>query len=119
MTRRNLVPTSVKSPEPARGRSVHRRGRLRERKAITMLRRTPLLTAIAAAAFIGAPLALSPNGPGIFAASSALAATSVKIDIFFSTLQPYGGWVHHPDYNYVWIPTGVDRNWSPYTHGHW
>ena len=84
-----------------------------------MFRRAALLTAVATISLTGMPLVVPSNGPVPFAASSALAATSVKIDIFFSTLQPYGAWVHHPDYNYVWIPTGVDREWSPYTHGHW
>jgi hypothetical protein len=64
---------------------------------------------------------------GTFAASSALLvhvdsaqaqSARVVVSIFFDDLQPYGSWVHHDRYNYIWVPT-VDVNWSPYTHGHW
>jgi hypothetical protein len=51
--------------------------------------------------------------------ATAEAATSVSFNIFFSTLQPYGRWVRYPEYNYVWVPTKVDRQWAPYTNGHW
>ncbi|CAN5230519.1 hypothetical protein BH10PSE9_BH10PSE9_22080 [soil metagenome] len=83
-----------------------------------MFRRAALLTAVAATALLAVPLVTPPGGPSLFVASPASAAT-VKIDIFFSTLQPYGRWVRYADYNYVWVPTRVDRDWSPYTRGHW
>jgi hypothetical protein len=51
--------------------------------------------------------------------ATAEAASSVSFNIFFSTLQPYGRWVRYPEYNYVWVPTKVDRQWAPYTNGHW
>ena len=78
-----------------------------------------LLFAATALTLIGAPLAIGPSYPGLLGIASVNAATSVTVDVFFSTLQPYGRWVSNPDYNYVWVPTRVDRDWAPYTHGHW
>ena len=43
----------------------------------------------------------------------------VSIQIFYDQLSPYGHWVHHSRYGYVWIPT-VEAGFSPYaTQGHW
>ena len=82
------------------------------------MRRTMLLTAVATAIAVAAPVGLAPNLAGL-AASTARADTSVNIDVFFPALKPYGQWVRNTDYNYVWVPTNVDRDWTPYTHGHW
>jgi hypothetical protein len=43
----------------------------------------------------------------------------VSFGVFYNELSPYGQWVDHPSYGYVWIPsTGSD--FAPYsTNGHW
>jgi len=45
--------------------------------------------------------------------------TSVSFQIFYDELSPYGQWVDHPSYGYIWMP-GVEAGFSPYaTAGHW
>ena len=54
--------------------------------------------------------------------SPAMAASDVSIDInigtFYDRLEPYGNWVSYQD-QYVFLPQDVDRDWRPYTRGHW
>jgi hypothetical protein len=38
---------------------------------------------------------------------------------FYEPLRPYGHWVDVPDYGRCWVPERVDRDWRPYTNGHW
>lgn len=38
---------------------------------------------------------------------------------FDQPLSPYGHWVEVADYGRCWVPNGVDRDWRPYTNGHW
>ena len=38
---------------------------------------------------------------------------------FYEPLRPYGRWVQVAGYGRCWIPTGVDRDWRPYSNGHW
>jgi len=38
---------------------------------------------------------------------------------FYDSLTPYGNWVHHRSYGWVWYPYNVSIHWRPYTHGHW
>lgn len=38
---------------------------------------------------------------------------------FYDRLDPYGIWVSHRVYGYVWIPADVGYNWRPYTRGRW
>jgi len=52
-------------------------------------------------------------------AAPASADMQVDISIFQDRLAPYGQWVQHPHYGWVWYPTGVEAGWRPYTHGHW
>src|ERR1043166_1340907 len=75
-----------------------------------------MLALAAAAVLAAAPITLDRSQPTVATAS---AATEVDINLFFTSLSPYGSWVPSPDYNYVWVPTQVDANWSPYTNGHW
>ena len=59
---------------------------------------------------------------GFSAVSSAMAASSISVDInvgtFYDSLEPYGNWVSYQD-QYVFLPQNVDRDWRPYTRGHW
>src|SRR5438874_11246183 len=72
-----------------------------------------LLLGLCLALFAGA-------GPGFVGASTAQAQTArVSINIFFNDLQPYGTWVRHDRYQYVWVPNIRDVRWAPYTNGHW
>src|SRR5438067_571094 len=81
------------------------------------MRNSALLCGIAAAAvFVAMPATLSLRGPAAVSWSSADAAVApISMDAFFTTLAPYGAWIQSPDYNYVWVPTQVDADWSPYT----
>jgi hypothetical protein len=38
---------------------------------------------------------------------------------FYDSLSPYGVWIHHPPYGYVWIPRISRPGWRPYTEGRW
>jgi hypothetical protein len=49
----------------------------------------------------------------------AAAAVQVDISFFHDRLAPYGHWVMHPRYGWVWYPTSVEAGWRPYTHGDW
>ena len=42
----------------------------------------------------------------------------MSINLFFDELGGHGDWVNYRD-RYVFVPTGVDRDWRPYTLGHW
>lgn len=50
---------------------------------------------------------------------SAHAAVTVDISFFHDRLAPYGNWIQHQRYGWVWQPTVVDVSWRPYTDGHW
>ena len=51
--------------------------------------------------------------------SSVKAQGSVSFQVFYDELQPYGTWVNHNHYGYVWMPR-VDRGFVPYaTNGYW
>jgi hypothetical protein len=50
---------------------------------------------------------------------SAGAAVSVDFSYFHERLAPYGNWMQHQRYGWVWQPTVVEVGWRPYTHGHW
>ena len=34
-------------------------------------------------------------------------------------MAPYGDWIEHPRYDWVWCPRDVPVAWRPYTDGHW
>jgi hypothetical protein len=38
---------------------------------------------------------------------------------FYDQLQPYGIWVSHSVFGYIWIPRDVGYKWRPYSRGHW
>ncbi len=37
----------------------------------------------------------------------------------YDYLTPYGMWLHHSPYGYVWIPDRIGYGWRPYTNGQW
>src|SRR5580765_6187541 len=44
---------------------------------------------------------------------------SVSLQVFYDQLSPYGHWMHHSSYGYVWVPM-AEAGFSPYaTRGHW
>ena len=46
-------------------------------------------------------------------------AQEVSLQVFYNELEPYGTWMHHANYGYVWIPR-VERGFVPYgTNGYW
>ena len=47
-------------------------------------------------------------------------AQSVGVSLEFrEALTPHGRWHRHSRWGEVWIPAKVDREWRPYTRGHW
>jgi hypothetical protein len=44
---------------------------------------------------------------------------AVEVGFFYSELAPYGRWVRHPYYGWVWLPQHVHANWRPYSAGRW
>jgi len=42
----------------------------------------------------------------------------VNDDVFYDRLSSYGSWTWTQG-QYVWVPTGVDASWRPYTRGRW
>ena len=38
---------------------------------------------------------------------------------FYEPLSADGHWVQVPEYGRCWVPDRVDRDWRPYTRGHW
>lgn len=57
-------------------------------------------------------LVLAPGTP-------ARAEMRVAVSFFYDELEPYGAWVHHPRYGWVWYPRHRPVGWSPYTYGRW
>ncbi|MEI6708442.1 MAG: DUF6600 domain-containing protein, partial [Methylococcales bacterium] len=47
------------------------------------------------------------------------ALPDVDADLFYKELKPYGNWINHKTYGRVWYPSGVPKNWRPYSNGHW
>lgn len=82
------------------------------------MRKPKIFAGLALAGMLLSTSALSPVGP--LAVSPAQAqSVSVSFNLFFDELEPHGVWVRHPQYRYVFCPTGVDTNWRPYTRGRW
>jgi Family of unknown function (DUF6600) len=46
-------------------------------------------------------------------------SVDVNIGIFYNSLAPYGEWVQHPSYGWVWTPANMQPGWRPYTDGRW
>jgi len=43
----------------------------------------------------------------------------VSLQLFYDQLSPYGQWIDHPQYGYVWLPN-AGQDFVPYsTNGHW
>lgn len=42
-----------------------------------------------------------------------------RVSNFYAQLQPYGEWVWHGTYGWVWRPYNVAVDWRPYTLGRW
>src|SRR6478609_2545095 len=100
----------VASAEPSRTWSgtMHERHWLRS-----------ILAALVWAAFLAAPGLPLPAADRLGVGGSAAAQESIDIDTFYDELAPYGQWVWHPRFGYVWLPETVSDNWRPYTVGRW
>lgn len=54
-----------------------------------------------------------------FTPNTSNAQGSVSLQVFYDELQPYGTWMHHRRFGYVWTPR-VERGFVPYsTNGYW
>jgi hypothetical protein len=75
--------------------------------------------ALALAALLATPGLPVPGAERLGLSGAALAQETIDIDTFYDELAPYGQWVWHPRFGYVWLPEDVSPNWRPYTVGHW
>ena len=78
-----------------------------------------LLAGFVWAAFLAAPGLPVPGAERLGVGGTAAAQETIDIDTFYDELAPYGEWVWHPRYGYVWLPEDVSPRWRPYTVGHW
>jgi Family of unknown function (DUF6600) len=78
-----------------------------------------ILGALGVAALLAAPGVPVPGADRLGLGGTALAQETIDIDSFYDELSPYGQWVWHPRFGYVWLPEDVSPNWRPYTVGHW
>jgi len=46
-------------------------------------------------------------------------APAMDVGFFYDELSPYGEWVRHPRYGWVWFPRHVPAGWRPYSLGRW
>ena len=81
------------------------------------LRRALMAGLLALLAF--APGLTLPGTAKLGLGGPAMAQDAFDIDQFYDALAPYGEWVQHPAYGYVWLPLAVQENWRPYTVGRW
>ena len=70
-------------------------------------------------AFFAAPGLPLPGADRLGFTGAAAAQETIDIDTFYDELDPYGEWVWHPRYGYVWLPEDVSPRWRPYTVGRW
>ena len=80
-------------------------------KLTTLLASSAALAAIA----IAVPATIAPSWSPV---ATAQAATSISFSLFYDGLDDHGDWVSH-DGDYVFVPAIDDRDWQPYTEGHW
>jgi hypothetical protein len=73
----------------------------------------------ALAALLATPGLPVPGADRLGLSGAALAQENIDIDTFYDELEPYGQWVWHPRFGYVWLPDDVSPDWRPYTVGHW
>ena len=71
------------------------------------------------AAFFAAPGLPLPGADRLGFTGAAAAQETIDIDTFYDELGPYGEWVWHPRFGYVWLPEDVSPRWRPYTVGRW
>ncbi|HEX7108910.1 MAG TPA: DUF6600 domain-containing protein, partial [Aestuariivirga sp.] len=64
---------------------------------------------------IAVPATIAPSWSPV---ATAQAATSISFAVFYDGLDDYGDWVSH-DGDYVFVPVIDNRDWQPYTEGHW
>lgn len=43
----------------------------------------------------------------------------LDVGFFYDELSPFGEWVRHPSYGWVWFPRHVQAGWRPYSLGRW
>ena len=70
-------------------------------------------------AFVAAPGLPLPGADRLGFTGAAAAQETIDIDTFYDELGPYGEWVWHPRFGYVWLPEDVSPRWRPYTVGRW
>ena len=56
---------------------------------------------------------------GFRAGAQIAPGAAVSFGTFYRTLSPYGFWTNLDPWGEVWVPTGMEQGWEPYTMGHW
>jgi hypothetical protein len=73
-----------------------------------------------AALLVGLVATLAVVGPTASIVTPAHAQASVSVGADFRVaLEPYGAWRHNRRFGDVWVPASRQRDWRPYTVGHW
>jgi hypothetical protein len=78
-----------------------------------------VLAGLVWAVFCAAPGLPLPGADRLGFAGTAAAQDTIDIDTVYDELAPYGQWVWHPRFGYVWLPENVSPRWRPYTVGRW
>ncbi|MCC6982365.1 MAG: hypothetical protein IT535_03755, partial [Bauldia sp.] len=77
----------------------------------------PLVVSTTLIALLGASH-LTPIGAFLAATPAAAQQAQITVSTFYDSLSPYGRWVRHPSFRYVWCPA-EPAGWTPYSSGHW
>jgi hypothetical protein len=78
-----------------------------------------LLAGVVLAALLATPGLPLSGADRLGFTGTAAAQETIDIDTFYDELAPYGQWVWHPRFGYVWLPEDVSPRWRPYTVGRW
>lgn len=77
-----------------------------------------IITAVSLSCVVYVPSTTSPE-PYSYEGRYRSRVTDYDISFFYDYLAPYGLWVRHSRYGYVWIPKVNLPRWRPYTYGYW
>src|SRR5215216_6829642 len=68
----------------------------------------------------GAALSLLAGAAAVVILPPVAAHAQAQVSLEFrEALEPFGQWVPHRRWGEVWVPSGLPRDWRPYTEGRW
>ncbi len=80
--------------------------------------KTLIIGSVAAMALTAVTTATLPNNWNPVSTAQAAVDVNIGFSVFYDGLRDQGDWVSYGGTN-VFIPINVDREWRPYTEGHW